>query len=209
MGTNHGFLHCVTGLPHQAACHNCRLTLVAPKKYWQINLFCIIAGAAFIARMLRQLVVVPAAFASAERHAGQATQQAGLGRGRFGLPLIHGRCRHATFALAGLGPILALGMRGKILEASDRPSAPLRVETQRLAAASAILAARRRSQRWKLWGTFVDEHVSRRAATLLESCRVRFGVSVAADVVDGIPQPAVEVVRPVALSGSRSRLRLE
>src|SRR5215831_1434214 len=74
--------------------------------------------------MLRYLALA-ARLPPAQGPSRQAAQKAPLARRRFGLPLIHERRirRHTLSAGAGLGPILALGVGGKVLHARHRPLA--------------------------------------------------------------------------------------
>src|SRR5262245_24368900 len=98
MWTNHGFLHSVTGLPHSESPPQLHLTLVAPEKHRQINLFSAIPGAAFRLWMLGRRIVVR----RTAPNTGKAAQEAGLGWRRGGLPLIHERGRRGAAEMLAL-----------------------------------------------------------------------------------------------------------
>src|SRR5581483_6315452 len=118
-GTNHGFLHCVTGETHRNASSPHALTFAPPEKHRKISLFFCSLSVTSIARMLLQLEVAPglALVAATTREASQESRLRGC---RLGLPLIHER--RPRIAFAGLGPEFALGVGREVLDARVGPA---------------------------------------------------------------------------------------
>src|SRR5215510_15618927 len=98
--------------------------------------------------MLRQLTLA-ARLPPAQGPSRQAAQEAPLARRRFGLSLIHERRirRHTLSAGARLGPILALGVGGKVLHARYWP---LLKRLARLGDPGAVLRSSRVAKRREL-----------------------------------------------------------
>src|SRR5262249_47485755 len=97
--------------------------------------------------MLRQLALA-ARLPPAQGPSRQAAQEAPLACGRSGLSLLpERRCRHTLSAGARLGPILALGVGGKVLHARHWP---LLKELARLGDPGAVLRSSRVAKRREL-----------------------------------------------------------
>ena len=88
-GTNHGFLHCVTVPPQSSHCARHQLTLAAPEKHGQINLFVTaarpVSTAADASVLVRHGSVPPAAGHPVSAAGGSSARR------RLGLPLIYER----------------------------------------------------------------------------------------------------------------------
>src|SRR5690349_22658721 len=119
--------------------------------------------------MLRQLAFA-AGLPPAQGPSSQAAQEAALARRRFALVMVHEwrLRRQARSAGAGLGPILALGVGGKVLHARQPPLNRL----ARLGAPGAVLRNSRVAKRRELRRTLRDVDVAG-TPTLRGSCIAR------------------------------------